>query len=126
MFARAFCRHAFNVNVALSAALSLLQGERIEVRSFATLAQKRACRALNTHFCPDASAAGFRLRDVPLDGVEINAINAANQTARAIINVNLRNGANIELLRHGCSPPDDVDLAQRYLRICLRHLLQAR
>ena len=44
----------------------------------------------------------------------------------AIVNVNLRNGANIELLRHGCSPPDDVDLAQRYLRICLRHLLQAR
>ena len=72
------------------------------------------------------SSAGLRLRDVSFDTVEIKPTNRANEAARSIINVNLRNGVNTELLRHRCSPPDDVDLAQRYLRIGLHHLLQAR
>ena len=79
-----------------------------------------------TIFVKPPSAAGLRWRDVSFDAVEIKATNRADEAAPAIINVNLRNGVNMELLRHGCSPPDDVDLAQRYVRIGLRHLLQAR
>jgi len=79
-----------------------------------------------TIFVKPPSAAGLRWRDVSFDAVEIKATNRADEGAPAIINVNLRNGVNVELLRHGCFPPDDVDLAQRYLRIGLRHLLQAR
>src|SRR5438034_963202 len=36
------------------------------------------------------SAAGFRLRDVTLYLLDVGAINGANQTARAIVDVNLR------------------------------------
>src|SRR6266540_1529289 len=72
------------------------------------------------------SAAGFRLRDVSFDLVEIGAEHSSDEAAPAIVNVNLWNGVDVELLRHGCSPVDDVDLAQRNLRIASRHLFQAR
>src|ERR1051326_3238686 len=72
------------------------------------------------------SAAGFRFRNVPFHAVEIDAVNCADEAAPPIINVNQRNRANIEFRGHGWPPPDDVDLAQRYFRIALRHLLQAR
>src|SRR5436309_7139186 len=72
------------------------------------------------------SAAGFCLCDVSFDAVQINAANCADEGAAAIIDIHLWNGVNMELLRHGRPPPDDVDLAQRYLRIATRHLLQAR
>ncbi len=72
------------------------------------------------------SAADFCLRDVTLDLVDVGANNGANPTATAILNVHLRHGVNIEFLRHGRSPVDDVDLAQRNRRIATRHLFQAR
>src|ERR1041384_127937 len=83
-------------------------------------------RPVATIFVKSLSAAGLRLRNVLFDAVEIGATNRADEATRAVINVNHRNGVNIELMRHGCSPPDNVDLAQGYLRIVLRHLLQVR
>src|SRR5207302_975324 len=76
--------------------------------------------------CQIASAAGLRLRDVSFDLVEIRAEHSADEAAPAIVNINLWNRVDVELLRHGCSPVDDVDLAQRDLRIATRHLFQAR
>ena len=71
------------------------------------------------------SAAGFRLRYVILDLVDIGADNGADESATAIVNINLRNRVDVVLLYHRRLPVDDVDLAQRNLRIGSCHLLQA-
>src|SRR6266571_7986006 len=73
----------------------------------------------------DPSAAGFRLRYVTLNLFGVGADNGADELAAAIVNVNLWNRVDVVLLRHRRVPIDDVDLAQRNLRIGLRHLLQA-
>jgi len=73
----------------------------------------------------DPSAAGFGLRDVTPDLVDIGTNHCADETAAATVNVNLRNRVNIVLPHHRCLPIDDVDLAQHNLRIGSCHLLQA-
>src|SRR6266498_4106276 len=72
-----------------------------------------------------SSAAGFCLRDVTLDLLDVGANNGADEAAAAIVNVDLRNRADVVLLHHRRFPVDDVDLAQRNLRIGSCHLLQA-
>src|SRR4029450_13096475 len=71
------------------------------------------------------SAAGFCLRDVTLDLLDVGTDNGADQATAAIVNVDLRNRVDVVLLHHRRFPVDDVDLAQRYLRIGPCHLLQA-
>src|SRR6266404_5753198 len=73
----------------------------------------------------DRSAAGFRLCYVTPDLFDVGADNGANETAAAIVNVNLRDRVDVVLPRHRRVPIDDVDLAQRNLRIGSCHLLQA-
>src|SRR6476660_7679371 len=113
------------------AAPALLPGRTRKVKNSGTprcTTSSKISGRLSVVSCHDLiwSTAGLRSRDVSFDLFKIGADNSADKVARAIINVYLRNGANIELLRHGCSRPDNVDLAQRYLRIGMRHLLQAR
>ena len=72
------------------------------------------------------SAARLRLRDVTFHFFEIGAEYRADETATSIVNVHLRNRVNIELLRDCRFPIDDIDFAQRNLRIISRHLLEAR
>src|SRR6266404_5527559 len=73
----------------------------------------------------DRSAAGFCLRHVTFNRLEVGADNATDEIPSAIVNVNLRNRVDAELLHHRRVPIDDVDLAQRNLRIGSCHLLQA-
>src|SRR5204863_4767886 len=72
-----------------------------------------------------ASAAGFRLRYVTLNLFGVGPENGTNEKTPTIVNVNLRNRVNVELFHDRRVPIDDVDFAQRNLRIRLRHLLQA-
>ena len=65
------------------------------------------------------------MRDVTLDLLDVGTDDGADETPAAIVNVNLRNRVNVVLLRHRRVPIDDVDLAQRNLRIGSCHLLQA-
>src|SRR5204862_8027197 len=83
---------------------------------------------LISNFCfllLEPSAAGFRLRYVTLNLFGVGADNGADKSACAIINVNLRNGADVVLLRYRCFPINDVNLAQRSLKITPCHLLPA-
>src|SRR5919106_4193095 len=82
-------------------------------------------RRLTTDLSIGLSAAAFSLRYVTLYFPNVAADNSADETAPAIVNVNLRNRADVELLHHRRFPIDDVDLAQRNLRIGSGHLLQA-
>src|SRR5436309_1955216 len=61
---------------------------------------------------------------IKADRIDVSAINRSDKTASAIIDVNLRNRVDVELLYHCGSPIDDVDLAQRNVRIASCHLLQ--
>src|SRR5439155_9310742 len=70
------------------------------------------------------STAGFRLRHVTLNPFGVGADNGADELAAAIVNVNLRNRMDAVLPHHRRVPIDDVDLAQRNLRIRLCHLLE--
>ena len=72
--------------------------------------------------CQIQLTAGFGLRYVTPDLVEIGTNNGADKTATAIVNVNLRDGVDVVLLHHRRVPIDDVDLAQRNLRIVSCHL----
>src|SRR5215471_14002379 len=71
------------------------------------------------------SATGFCLRYVTPDLFDFGADNGADETAAAIVNVNLRNRADVVLPRHRRVHINDVDLAQCNLRIGACHLLQA-
>ena len=64
---------------------------------------------LPTFLAPSAS--GLSLRYVTLNLVDIGADNGPNQTAPAVVNVNLRNRVDVKLPRHRRFPIDDVDLA---------------
>ena len=68
------------------------------------------------------SAAGFRLRYVTLNLFGVGPDNGTNEKTPTIVNVNLRNRADVVLLHHHRVLIDDVDLAQRNLRIASCHL----
>src|SRR4029453_3268790 len=72
-----------------------------------------------------SSAAGFCLRDVTSNLFDVGTDNGADKAAAAIVNVDLRNRADVVLLHHRRFPINDIDLAQRNLRIGPCHLLQA-
>ena len=83
-------------------------------------------RACECAFLPNRSTVRLRVSDVTFHFFEIDAEYSADETATSIVNVHLRNRVNVELLRDCRFPIDDIDLAQRYLGITPRHLLEAR
>src|SRR5215211_424811 len=104
----------------LCMAISMQFAVLTEARPFSScsLRRRRSCQAI-------LSAAGFRLRYQTADLFNLYAHDGAEETTLPIVNVNLRNRVNVVLPRHRCVPINDVDLAQRNLRVGLCHLLQA-
>ena len=67
-----------------------------------------------------------RLRHVWPDFVGVSAADRSNELAFALVNLDPQKNANMMLLRHRRSPPDDVDLAHCDLGVALSQFVNRR